>query len=482
MRTLPIGPEEAFVLSRVDGRTTEAELVYATGLSASRVAECLLRLERVGAIRFELARDPSIHPAVESAGYPSSSRLMRPALESGPHPGEPEPPAALYDPAELDEVVDLDLARKRKILDVFYRLDTANHYELLQVPETADKKTVKNAYFELVSAFHPDKYFGKKLGAFKPKLERVFTRLTEAHDVLTRNKSRSEYDEYLKTQRKNRDLERLMADEREQAAELDRVRRQIEEEARLEEVRAQSALRGVQPTPAVRPEPPLVSDPEARRRALARKLGRTPSAARPGAAPAGEPPREYVAQELKRRYEQRVSSVRQRQVQHYVDQADTCLRENNVVAAANALRIAASLAPDDQPLLRRLDEVQQRANGELANSYMEQAQYEEKSGRLVEAARSYELAARGKPSAQLYERIARCLMEAGSDLRKAGDYARRASNLAPTELSPRLTLARVYLAAGMRQSAITEFERASTLAPNDEEVKTWLKRVRRGEI
>ena len=52
--------------------------------------------------------------------------------------------------------------------------------------------------------FHPDRYFGKSLGSFKPKLERLFTRVTEAHDVLTRVSAREDYDRYLTTVRHTR--------------------------------------------------------------------------------------------------------------------------------------------------------------------------------------------------------------------------------------------------------------------------------------
>jgi hypothetical protein len=44
-------------------------------------------------------------------------------------------------------------------------------------------------------------------------------------------------------------------------------------------------------------------------------------------------------------------------------------------------------------------------------------------GRLIDAALSYERAARGKPSAQILERAARCLLE-GEDLRSRGAGAR----------------------------------------------------------
>jgi tetratricopeptide (TPR) repeat protein len=122
------------------------------------------------------------------------------------------------------------------------------------------------------------------------------------------------------------------------------------------------------------------------------------------------------------------------------------------------------------------------ANVELAQSYLEQAKYEERSGRLLEAAQSYERAARGKPSAQILERAAYCLLEGKGDLRKAGELARRAIGLAPNQSVPRVTLARIYMAASMRESAIKELERASELLPGDDSIKDWIKRVRRGEV
>ena len=46
------------------------------------------------------------------------------------------------------------------------------------------------AYFEASRVFHPDRYFGKNLGSFRGRLERVFQRLAEAHDTLTETLAR----------------------------------------------------------------------------------------------------------------------------------------------------------------------------------------------------------------------------------------------------------------------------------------------------
>jgi hypothetical protein len=49
------------------------------------------------------------------------------------------------------------------------------------------------------------------------------------------------------------------------------------------------------------------------------------------------------------------------------------------------------------------------------------------------------------------------------------------------EAKARVTLARIYVAAGMKQSGLAEFERAATLAPKDDTIRDWIRRLKRGE-
>jgi curved DNA-binding protein CbpA len=479
-RALPIGPEEAFVLSRVDGISSEAEIAASTGLDTEHVSVTLARLAELGAIRFEAGSDGALprqpHPP-DRAPSQSAMKLPRVIVESPGAEGaiSHHPAAALYDPSEIDEDVDVELPRKRKILDMYYRLDSLSHYELLEIEPASDKKQIKEAYFKVVSIFHPDRYYGKRLGTFKLKLEKVFARLTEAHDVLTRSKSREEYDAYLELQRRTRDLERVILDPRLQAAEIEQVRRKIEEQARIAE-RVEHA------TPAPRP-----MDPEERRRALARKLGHSITPGRPTPSPTATPVtqeaiRERVGEDLKRRYADRLAAARNEQIAHFVAAAEQALTANNPVSAANALRVAATLAPDDVQIKSQLAEVQKKASVELAQTYTDQAGYEERAGRLADAARSYEKAAEGRPSARLFERAAFCLLESGGDLRQAGEHAKKAVSLAPQDASYKLTLARIYLGAGMKTSALAELERAAKLAPSDDKIASWIKRIKRGDL
>ena len=98
------------------------------------------------------------------------------------------------DPPELSEDVDIELETRRYILDMSAQLDRMNHYAVLGVNRTADKKAIKDAYFRLAGLVHPDRYFGKRLGSYKPKMEQLFARITQAYETLSKNMPRAEYD------------------------------------------------------------------------------------------------------------------------------------------------------------------------------------------------------------------------------------------------------------------------------------------------
>src|SRR5689334_19489884 len=95
---------------------------------------------------------------------------------------------------ELDEEV------RRYVKDVSAKLDTLTLYELLGVAPNADAKTIKRAYFRLATLVHPDRYFKKNIGSYKPKLEAVFQRIHKAYEILTSKERREDYDAYLAEQ------------------------------------------------------------------------------------------------------------------------------------------------------------------------------------------------------------------------------------------------------------------------------------------
>jgi curved DNA-binding protein CbpA len=507
-------------VSRIDGATNVSEIAEETGKSLEEVQALLERLVALGAISLdEPPRSQERRQSPAPAPRPSGA-FRGPIVETNAVGEQKHPAASLYDPSELDEAVDIDLARRRHILDLYYRLDHLDHYELFGVAPTVDKKAIKAAYFEIVNVFHPDRYFGKNVGSFKSKLEKVFARLTESYDVLSRNTSRAEYDAYLRAQSKTRAFDAGQVESAAHQAALQDVMRRIQAEASVESrglsvpppgsgslppppSARSSAHQSVTPSPSLpprsSPNPALrpstsmrPSDPEVRRRALARKLGRAPQAdgkepsspadveeQRLLAAQAGTQRQEWAAEELKRRYQDRVEAARDRQVEVYTRAAAQALEKGDTVGASNALRIAVSLAPDDTELALRLNEVAGRAKHELAASYVEQAEYEERDEKWLAAAQSYTRALAGRPEAKIHDKIAHCLLSGEGNLREAGEMAKRAVMAQPDNARFRVTLARFYVKAGMKQSAEGELSRAATLAPTDDKVTDWIRRLKR---
>ena len=500
LRRLPIGPAEAFVLSCIDGASTEVEIAAAAGKSLADVQAVISRLVELGVVSLSAAplrtpRVPRAAAATPLAGAAVEERVLRTE-----HPG-----ASLYDAAELTEDVDIELERRKLILETFHRLENLNHYQLLGLAPDADRRAIKARYHEIINVFHPDRYYGKRLGSFKSKLERVFQRLTEAHDVLSRSGTRAEYDAYLKQGSSLSSLEQQLHDEEAHARELSAAHARIAAEASharasVPPSATNSSLRPPQPSIPVivessRPSsadalatavgsagPASRVDPEARRRALARKLGFSsppPASSTPLNGADAKVARERAVNDFKQRYEQH---ARRSQVSEYVARADAAIAAKKPVDAVNALRIAVSLAPEDASLRQRYEDVQAESSRELAERYLAQAAYEEREGHWAEAARSYARAVSANAAPAVHERLAHCLLMSQGDLKQAVEHARKAVLLAGNEARNRQTLARAYAAAEMRESALRELERAAALAPSDDTIREQLRRARRGEF
>ena len=81
-----------------------------------------------------------------------------------------------------------------QILFLFHRRENISHYRLLGVPPTAPDAEIRKAFLEKSKLFHPDTYFRKRLGSYQEKLEALFQRVKEAHDVLMDPATRRKYE------------------------------------------------------------------------------------------------------------------------------------------------------------------------------------------------------------------------------------------------------------------------------------------------
>jgi hypothetical protein len=117
------------------------------------------------------------------------------ARESGPIatrrnailPGAP-------DACAEDDAPDLSPHQWRRIDELFAALRTMTYYELLRIHEGSDRDALRYAYFSLVAAYHPDRFFGKRIGGFARKIQQIFARLNDAYDTLHDPIARARYD------------------------------------------------------------------------------------------------------------------------------------------------------------------------------------------------------------------------------------------------------------------------------------------------
>jgi hypothetical protein len=537
---LPLTAVDGFVLSRVDGKTTEPELVALTGLSAKQVRGALEKL--VGLQVITLAPKADSKSSVRATAEPVAGPVGTPPPPPPPAPeaegGAPkEPPTGVAprieaaiarvprEAPELSEDIDLAQPLRLRILATLEVLESLDYYELLNVDRKADKKTIKRSYFELASLFHPDRYFRKKIGSFKPRMEAIFGRVTQACDALTSAEQRVEYDTYLADLDRTRAIEDILRNAEEEAKRAEQDAQRAASRTSYTDVAVDAGTPGPSPgsdrakapssgppgapsrpppigstppgpgatrisgfyssNPAASPPPsstprpasgsPVVTD-QARRDALAMRLLGNRAPSRGATTP---PPRAPLNDAgLKRRYEERVAQSRKVQADKYVALAREAEKKNDLLGAATAYKVALGLLNESDPVVAIATASIAKAEATLIDTYLRQAQYEDRNSHWDEAAKSWQKVAKGKPDdARACERAANALVLSKGDLHVAAELAKRAIALEPNNPEYKVTLAQVYIEAGLGLNARRELEAAAQLSPRNANIQALLKRV-----
>ena len=447
LRSLGIGPREGFVLSQIDGATSMADLTEITHLSARELSEALEALEGVGAIELphrkgQAPKAPAARPT--KAPQPRATKTpprptKAPRARASKAPSGP-PPASEKTAAELPE------ADRARIADMAARTEPLDHYAALGVEREADARTIRRAYHALAAQFHPDRFFGKKLGSSRQPLERIFARLTLAYETLSRRGTREEYD------------------------------------ATLPPAPA--------PAPASAPAPAPASAPPRKPSRKSLRAVRAPSVRAPRRkttpAPAPQPPPEpspirsavYPSgpDPLVRMLANKKRSAVQEHVDVFVRAAKEALGRDDVVTAANNYGLAVQCS-DDPAIRAAFEEADARARNRVRDASLEAARVAEKAGRWGEAGAKYARAHGARAEAWIAERAAHAFHREGTDLRRAAQLAEQAVLADPQNASYRVTLGEIYFDAGLMARAAGEAARALALAPADPRANELSKRV-----
>ena len=110
-------------------------------------------------------------------------------------PGWPVPIQQFtFDPVTMATGDALNTEQKQVVLYYHYHLRRVTYYALFGIQPGASRREVKNAYFALSKAFHPDRWYRQDTGEFGEMIEDVFKWLNRAYGVLSSPRKRKGYD------------------------------------------------------------------------------------------------------------------------------------------------------------------------------------------------------------------------------------------------------------------------------------------------
>jgi DnaJ-domain-containing protein 1 len=501
LKGLPVGVRAAFVLSQLDGYLSLEEIAEVVGFELDEVLELGKLLVEVGAVVEVTARapvrtrpetaprpDPRAEPSVppqstarEVRSEPRSAAERsvgeRPLRRPSPFGGVRRPStrlearrsrkssramqAVVPQAAPADPATDLDPATVERITSLDAKLVSLDHYGVLGVDRHAEKKAIKQAYFRFAATYHPDRFFGKKLGSVRAPLERIFQRATDAQATLIDPKLRAEYDRTLPPAPPPASGP-PPAKETEHEATSSTPRRRSNRGMRAPSRRGMAAV-------AVAPAESVVVSPSATTAVIAKAepapdpvVAAPPPVVTASRAEVGERTARFRAAALEVRVQAHIDLL--------VKAAEDALKSNDLAGAANNYRLA--LSHRDDPHLRiKFEEIDARARIVRFEKNIGPARAAEKEERWAEAAVFFERAYEAKPDADVAASAANAIRRSAGDLRRAVTLAEHAASRDAKNVGHQIVLAEVYLAANKWPAAEEASARAAALAPKDARTK-----------
>jgi curved DNA-binding protein CbpA len=253
---VPLNPAEGFIMSRVDGGSSVADILSLSPMGEDNTLRALFGLALAGilempdgSIEIPLPAAPSTAPA--AAPKPARGVQAAPAPVMAPRPPavaaartptnggatatHPQPatapraaakgaaPAAAPRPGARPSASRPAMAPRRvtaitervrptasadveaEMLQRFDQLREQDLYQVLGLVSTANADEVRRAYYALAKKFHPDKFMREDA---KAKAEKVFAHITEAYSTLTNAETRKKYDEDQAVRKSSREPEK----------------------------------------------------------------------------------------------------------------------------------------------------------------------------------------------------------------------------------------------------------------------------------
>ena len=332
-----------------------------------------------------------------------------------------------FDPRELLEPCDLTLEQKKDIVFMHRGRENLDAFDIFNIAPTADRKELRKGYFLFSKRFHPDNFFRKSLGSFAEPLQSIFKFGTDLHDRLQSD------DAFREAYARAADARNALY-----RARLEAERLEVEQ-GRLTRARDEANERKVEL------QARLQSRVEARR-------------ARPDANP--------VLKQL------------DKAEQHYADGMNL-YKQEKFVQAASALQLAVTFDPRNETYRQAFDRVNDKAKQARAEQVWKRGDMHESIGQYREALVAYREALGYWQRHDYLAHTAEVMLNQGEDLNQAAEFARLATEAAPQKVDYLLLLGRIYERVTLTKRAMTTYEKALKLDPQNEGAKKAVKALKR---
>ncbi|MBN2493883.1 MAG: DnaJ domain-containing protein [Deltaproteobacteria bacterium] len=176
-------------------------------------------------------------------------------------------------------------------------------------------------------------------------------------------------------------------------------------------------------------------------------------------------------------------TARRAKARRHHREALDAMEAKNYQKAANSMRLAMALDPDNAEYKKLLEDVEPEAAKLKGDREYRRGRYEEEMGNFEEALSAYLLAVEANPEhVSVLERAAKLMLKLDRELRQALTFCRLAIELEPDNADVVEILADIYLALGMEKNALREYNRYLKLQPlAEDKIKVKIEKAKKLE-
>ena len=207
-----LSQSEYFILSRVDGLSSMADILSISPIGEEQTLRCLYGLVSAGVIEPKGGASPLEEDVAMTAAWIPPPQAKPEAAAPPPaapayKPPPPSPPRVeipkrevqvgkpkIEPPAEPSGPSPEEISIREDIIEKHASLHEATLYDLLGITITANDGEVKRAYYAMAKKYHPDRHHSPYLRNVHGLLEELFGKITDGYQILSSPLGRSRYD------------------------------------------------------------------------------------------------------------------------------------------------------------------------------------------------------------------------------------------------------------------------------------------------